>query len=180
MKIWKCVRVGLLLVFFLSGTVVAAEPGWHVPGSAPERTLDRLLKTADADDGLLDNLLSGRGKKGFRPSVDYGASVTPALLRSIRLVERQLVKQTCGGRYTGEVCGLDYSPISCAQDNSDHYLYRTLAQTDHSAVVSYAWPPENASETPSAIAEFRLVEANGSWRLDGVKCVELHTSFHMP
>jgi hypothetical protein len=166
--------LGMVLVFCLGVSLGGFAEDWHAPSNAPEMALDRILKAADADGALLDNLLAGRGKKGFKPSVDYAGLVTPAFLASVRSVERQLVRENCKGRYTDGICGLDYSPVSCSQDSSDGYLYRTLALDAHSAVVRYIWPSDKAE-----VAEFRLVEAQGTWRLDGVRCLDLKTSFHM-
>jgi hypothetical protein len=78
-----------------------------------------------------------------------------------------LVQQSCGGRYTGEVCGLDFSPVTCAQDINDTYLYRTEFNCGHVADISYVWSSDDTSPT----ATYVLLEAGGSWKIDGIKCL---------
>jgi hypothetical protein len=144
----------------------APDSTWHAAQTASEVALDRILKQADGDGDQLDNLLDGRGRPGFRPTVDYTATLTPPLLAAIKQTEKQLVQKSCHGHYTDEICGLDFSPLTCAQDVNDTYLYRTNFDGGHIVEISYAW----ASDKPAPAATYRLIEAGGTWKLDGIKC----------
>jgi hypothetical protein len=164
-------RLVLALVTVVAGgatsAVKAGSSAWHAPLTTPELALDRILKMADSDPDQLDNLLGGRGRADFHPTVDYTAVLTPPLLAAIRRSEDQLVRKSCGGYYTGEVCGLDFSPVTCAQDMNDAYLYRTEFKRGHVAEISYAWSLAVASPA----ATYMLLEAGGNWRIDGIKCL---------
>jgi hypothetical protein len=69
----------------------ASQTRWHAPESVTERALDKILKTADRDDNQLDNLLDGRGRTGFRPTVDYRPMLTPQLSTAIVQAEKAAV-----------------------------------------------------------------------------------------
>jgi hypothetical protein len=161
--------VAALLVLAAIGSAAAAESslaGFHAPQTEAERALDTILMATGRDDTALDNLLGGRGKAGFRPTIDYRRFVTDALLRAIRDAEAALVKRDCGGAYReGEICGLDYDPLTCAQDSNPRYLYRTETQHAGTARIAYAWPGQ-----PAVAATYRLVLRDGRWKLDGIKC----------
>ena len=180
MSIEPLKRVVLTLVVASLGAATSAAEvpatEWHSPQSAPELALDRILKTADGDEALLDNILEGRGKNNFHPSVDYRSMLTPMLLSSIRKYEKLEVKKSCGGHYLPEVCGIDFSPINCAQDSNDTYLYSTKLGSDQSAIVSYTWPSAN----PSAVAIYRMTGGPGHWRIDGIVCADFGIKFNMP
>ena len=144
----------------------ARLPGFHAPQTEAERALDAILKSAGKDAAELDNLLEGRGKPGFRPTVDYRRVLTDALLRAIRDAEAALVKRDCDGAYRdGDICGLDYDPLVCAQDTAARYLYRTDAQQADTARISYAWPDQS-----KLAATYQLVRTGGRWKLDGIRC----------
>jgi hypothetical protein len=171
MSIGRLSGFGMALAIVMAGAATSGPQtspgGWHAPLTTSELALDRILKMADGDSAQLDNLLGGRGKARFHPTVDYKAVMTPSLLTAIKRSEDQLVQKSCGGRYTGEVCGLDFSPVTCAQDVNDTYLYRTEFKRTHVAEVSYAWPSGDASPT----ATYMLLEEGGIWKIDGIKCL---------
>jgi hypothetical protein len=144
----------------------AADEAIHPPATAAERALAATLKAADDDDYQLDNLLAGRGKPAFHKTFDYQTLLTDALISAIAEYEKALVKSDCGGQYTqGETCGLDYSPITCAQDSADIYLYRTIRDDGAVAEISYRAP-----ESKDLVATYRLIMVDGRWKIDGVKC----------
>jgi len=160
------------LVAILAATSAAGasaetlQATWHAPETNPERALERILKHADSDRDQLDNLLDGRGAKNFRPTVDYLEVLTPPLIATIRREERQRLKDNCGGSYTEQLCGLNFSPISCTQDYNDVYLYRTMSEGESTALVSYRWP---WIEMPAGTYRLtRLRTHNGLTRLAGV------------
>lgn len=171
--------LGSSALLTLAGTASATRPElpFHPPASEAERALDAILQRAGADPDPLSNLLEGRGRRGFRPSVDYAAVLTPALLASMRSTERALLRRNCGGQYRqGEICGLDFVPLTCAQDSAESYLYRTQVARPGEAVIAYRWPGEN--RTP--VATYRLIHQGGAWRIDGIRCSEGMPGFNLP
>lgn len=160
------VVVGAVAIVALAGPASAgARAGFHPPKSPAEVALDKVVKLADRDDDLLDNLLH-RYPVAKAKQVDYRPMLTAQLIAAMQAEERRLVKQDCGGKYLeGELCGMDYSPITCAQDTVAPYTYKTLAQTDRAATI--AGPG----------ATYRMVQIGGGWQLDGVKCEGIAFNF---
>jgi len=146
----------------------AAAETIHPPASTAERALDGILKHADYDDKQLDNLFGGRGQKNFHATVDYSKVLTAPLLAAITAKQKAMVQADCGGQYRkDDICGMDSSPITCAQDVSDSYLYRTESGEDNRAEIAYYWPG-----TRKAVAIYRLIRQAETWRLDGIRCAE--------
>ena len=143
----------------------AAEP-LHPPATSAERALDGILKHADSDGQQLDNLFGGRGQHNFHASADYSKVLTAPLLAAITARQKAVVQADCGGQYKkGELCGLDYSPITCAQDFSDTYLYRTQSSGEDRAEITYYWPG-----TDKPVATYRLIRQAETWKIDGIRC----------
>jgi len=156
------VAVGLALAW------PAAAENIHPPMTTAERTLDGILKHSDHDADELDNLFGGRGQRNFHPSVDYSKVLTAPLIAAITAKEKALVQAGCGGHYQkGEVCGMDFSPITCAQDMSDSYLYRTEASGGDRTEISYYWPG-----TKQPVAAYRLIRQAETWKIDGIRCTD--------
>lgn len=146
----------------------AAADTIHPPKTGAERALDGILKYADQDPDQFDNLFDGRGQRPFRPAEDYTKVLTAPVLAAMAAKEKSLVQTRCGGHYRkGELCGMDSSPITCAQDVSDSYLYRTETGGENSAEISYYWPG-----TKKPVATYRLVRQAENWKIDGVRCTE--------
>ncbi len=163
-------RARLVLAFAagLALTWPAAAENIHPPKTTIERALDAILKHADQDPDQLDNLFDGRGQRPFRPAVDYSKVLTAPLMAAMSAKEKSLVQSECGGHYRkGELCGLDYSPITCAQDLSDSYLYRTEASGEDRAEITYYWPGEK-----KPVATYRLVRQAETWKIDGIRCTD--------
>jgi hypothetical protein len=160
-RCWLVLPAGLI-----GGPAFANEP-FHSPQSKAERALDAILKMAGKDGNQLDNLFDGRGDPSFHKTVDYTRFLTRSLLSAIADRQKQILQQDCGGRYTqGELCGMDYSPINCAQDVNRTYVYRTEKDNDSVAEITYAWPGQKPAAT------YRLVLSADHWKLDGIRCVE--------
>jgi hypothetical protein len=158
-----------LLSTAFSAQAIRPELPFRPPETPAERALDAVLHRANVDPNPLSNLLGGRGEPNFRQTVDYSRFLTPALVAAIAQVERSLVRQNCGGRYrSGEVCGLDFVPLTCAQDSSETYLYRTQATRPGEAIITYRWTGSDRR----TVATYRLLYRKGSWRLDGIRCAE--------
>ena len=159
-------RTALFLAAAMTMPWPAAADTIHPPRSAAERALDGILKHADQDPDLLDNLFAGRGQRPFRPAEDYTKVLTAPLIAAMTAKEKALVQAGCDGHYRkGEVCGMDYSPITCAQDLSDSYLYRTEASGEDQAKINYYWPG-----TKTSVATHRLVRQAETWKIDGISC----------
>lgn len=156
-------------LFLAAGLVIAwpaAAENMHPPKTSAERALDFILKQADQDPDLLDNLFDGRDKRPYRPAVDYTKVLTAPLMAAMSAKEKSLVQAGCNGHYRkGEICGLDYSPITCAQDLNDSYLYRTEAGSAERAEITYSWPG-----TKKSVATYTLVHQGNSWKIDGISC----------
>lgn len=164
MKTWPA----LILAAGAAVALPATAGTMHPPESTAERTLDGILKHADYDDKQLDNLFGGRGQKNYRPTADYTKVLTPPLLAAITAKQKAMVQKDCGGQYRkGDICGMDSSPITCAQDTSDSYLYRTESSSDDRAEIAYYWPG-----TDKPVATYRLVRQADSWKLDGIRCTD--------
>jgi hypothetical protein len=171
--------VAALLALPLTAALAQAtrpELPFHPPETEVERALDAILHRADSDTHLLSNLLDGRGGRGFRRTLDYAPLLTPALVAAIARAERALLRQNCGGRYRpGEICGLDFGPLTCAQDSNEVYLYRTQVTRPDEAIVAYRWPEGGRA----AVATYRLLRRGGAWRIDGIRCGEGMPSFNL-
>ena len=153
-----------LAVLICGALPVASAESHFVPASTvPETALDRILHLADSDGEQLANLLHRPGADG---RVDYAQILTPALIAAMRNTEKQLVQEDCGGKYLqGEICGLDYSPITCAQDTAPSYIYHTVLELGDRAVIEYAWP---SGKVP--VATYMIVKVRNGWKIDGVTC----------
>lgn len=146
------------------------DSGFHAAATAPEKALDKIL--------MLDNSISDRGEIFYyltgrinkKDASEYSYFFTEPFRTSVTKVELELVEKDCGGKYIeGELCGLDFSPINCAQDSSEFYFYRTEKASKYETIISYKWPgsvPSNAIK----YTKFRLVKENNIWKLDGVSC----------
>ena len=176
-RTWWCVPAGVLAAALAVSAARAIRPElpFHPPADEAERALDVILHRADADADLLNNLLPGRRRSRAQPTANYDPVLTAPLLSAIRRTEQALVRRSCGGRYrVGEICGLDYSPLTCAQDNGTVYLYRTQATRPGEAIVAFRW--EAGGSKP--VATYRLLRRDGAWRIDGVRCDQVPASFN--
>ena len=159
MRCFPASAAALLILCFLSisGTSARTQAAFHAPQSEPERALEKILRRADRDTQLLDNLLQGRGAKNLRPTFRYESLLTPGLIEAIRVQEKALVTKDCKGRYRdGEICGLDYSPITCGQDSPKRYEFRTLQAEPNMTKIDFRWPGGKTAAT------YRLAKADGT------------------
>ncbi|BAH75578.1 hypothetical protein [Solidesulfovibrio magneticus] len=139
----------------------------HPAATEAEKALDKLLRLSEKRVGLVAALLG-------RPGGGKGEAALARELTTVRLrhdlseLERKAVRDNCKGRYIpGELCGLDYNPLTCAQDESDApYSYRTTAATADRSDITYSWP---GSAAPSA--SFVMVREAGVWKLDAARCL---------
>ena len=153
--------LGAAVLIALAVPAAAAAPaGFHPPKSPAEVALDKVLKAADADEFQLDNLLH-RYPVVPKKRVDYRTMLSAPLIAAMQAEEKKLVAHDCGGKYLeGEVCGMDSSPITCAQDVVAPYRYKTVTQ--HAKDATIAGPN----------ATYRMTQIHGGWQVDGIKCNE--------
>ncbi|MDE2630625.1 MAG: hypothetical protein KGM97_06505, partial [Alphaproteobacteria bacterium] len=149
-------RPGLTILSLATMTWGATLPAFAVGAFHPAKTpaeiaLDGILHRADADPRQLANLLHRPGADG---RVDYARMLTPALVAAMSKAEKTLVRKDCGGKYLkDEICGLDYSPLTCAQDSSPSYIYHTILELPGRTVIEYAWPGGKVAEATYTLIE---------------------------
>ncbi len=138
---------------------------FHRPSNEPEKALDRIINYMEVDGAgggsKLNDLLENR-----KSSFDFRTLFTAPYIAAVQQAEAALVKQDCGGLYLeGELCGLGYSPVSCAQDTVE-YFYHTVALSPHRAIIQAdtADPPRDHPIIYTMVKEIFL------WKLDGVVC----------
>lgn len=153
---------------------LAAAP-YHAASSEPERVLDRLIKMENADDNMVLFALK-RPDRILKKDPAYRGLFTAALEKSWAGAEAELVRKFCDGKYqNGEICGMNSSPLTCAQDYSERgYLYRTDVLDESSATITMRWP---WIEKP--VATYRLVKQGKKWALDGVACLPNGPAYNM-
>jgi len=155
-----------------SPLVLAGAPGggasaFHPAAGDAEKTLDRVLRLSEKDANLLDFV---RRTPDYKPKADKGyvRYFTKRFLDAMAAMEKKAVRENCQGKYSdGEICGLDYNPLTCAQDRADNaYRYATDASSEEGmASVRYTWP---GSKKP--LAAFGMVQEGGQWKIDSVRC----------
>ncbi|QJE73323.1 hypothetical protein HHL28_09660 [Aerophototrophica crusticola] len=144
-----------LLLFSLPAAAEAPHPA----ATPMEKALHTLLTGFSRDERSVEVLLGRPDSKGKLPD-----SLTPALVQAMRAAERETVMRDCGGKYLeGMICGLEYHPVLCGQDAPAKFLYRTVGPDR----VEMFWPGQ-----PKPAATYRMAEAGGAWKLDGVACTE--------
>lgn len=162
-------KVILLLIIFLPFLCQANEKArqFHTPENSAEKALDETLKKSDSDTNLLDNLFNGRGNSNFSNTINYKNILTNALMHSLSQKEWELVKQNCNGKYIDdEICGFDFNPITCSQDNGDfEYIYRTKQQSENEAIIEFKGDKESNNIT----SIYKLKKLH-TWKLDGIYC----------
>ena len=174
-------------LFLLSFTTMAyAEPpqqphdnsfGFHRAQMPIEQSLDAILTQAAASETLFCAILPKR----CTPSPADLVHVTvysARLLSSIRKTEQKLLNRECNGIYRDhELCGIDYDPILCGQENSRNgYLYKIPHEDAGTAEILSIWA--DSPIDPSHPTRYFLIKEKGVWKLDGVDC-ELGQQFNI-
>lgn len=161
----------------LCGVLVTVAPAraadFHAPASEPEKALAALLKWethltgSQSDDNFF--YLTGRPGQPVKQPAIFATKYTDALVQAVRAAEKKMVQQECGGTYSdGEICGLDFDPVACAQDELGKGLqYATLAADDRSAKIAL-----RLAGSKDIHALYAVKKEEKGWRLDGVSCGE--------
>ena len=107
--------------------------------------------------------------KGARRAYEgvFGRYFSSAYLDAVAAFERELVAQNCGGEYVeGDMCGLEASPLNCAQDDAPYgYWYRTEQVAGGTATIVAAW-----ERSGPWTARYRMRKEARGWVVDGVEC----------
>lgn len=132
----------------------------------PEKALDALLMIDNESKDLQDFILQRKWQKQARVE-EFTKLFTPKLLNAWVSEDRRLAQQFCGAGFDASqgMCGVDYSPVTCEQESSDVYKYKTIEMDDKHAIVTYIWP-HISIEGPI----YRFIKDGEVWKLDGVKC----------
>lgn len=173
----KSIAAILSLAAFLFGTVSTfgadGEPTagpFHRPASVSERTLDALLTQKSSeplgDEHLIDFLIDYKGARQAYQKM-FGRYFSVAYLDAVAAFERDLVAKNCGGEYVeGDMCGLESSPVNCAQDDPPNgYHYRTEYSAQGTVIILAAW-----ERSGPWTARYRMKMAARGWVIDGVEC----------
>jgi hypothetical protein len=158
----------LALAFAAGPAQSGSQEPFDAARSAPEKALNEIFHHSDNDDNLSEFVLK-RPWYDAKKDKGYATLFTPNLLAAWASAEAQLVQHDCQGKYLdGEICGIDYSPITCGNATSDKgYRFRTKEADDRKAILSSRWAGEQArADGP----QYRMAKEGGSWRLDGVDC----------
>jgi len=149
---------------------------YHAASSQAERVLDRLIKLDDVDDNMFLFEVK-RPDRELRKDVIYRGLFTHSLEQAWAAREAELLRKDCDGKYQdGEICGMNFSPLTCAQDYSEEgYLYRTECLDETSATITMRWP-----WIDRPVAAYRLLKQGKRWVLDGVACLPDGPAFNTP
>lgn len=170
----KILYAALVLVLGVSFSVLAAIASFGKPETVQEKALNAILKHADNDTNQLDNLFHRSHDVTESARVDYREMLSRDLLNAMQAEEKKQVQSNCGGKYIeGEICGLNFSPITCSQDSVGEYLYRTEQHSADKSIITYKW-----YEDQNPIATYHLIADAGHWKIDGIACLG-QTSFNV-
>jgi hypothetical protein len=139
---------------------------FHAPQTEAEKKLNFIITTTDNMTGFTQFATNRPGE--YRSNDIFLSPLFSGSLRNIWIEEeKKWVKEECGGKYIdGDMCGISHNPLTCAQDyNEEGYLYKTLAEDDDVAIISYMWP-----HIKEISATFRMIRQKGQWIVDGVSC----------
>ena len=146
-----------------------------MPENEAEKALDKILKIENVGNIRLGTSYLEDGALADNTGLNYAEIMTQEIFNTILKEEQNLVDENCGGKYReGEICGLDYDPVTCTQDVVEQYLYNTLRMSEEEAHIEYKWP-----STSTAVAKYRLIKADGRWKIDGIQCASSH-GFNVP
>lgn len=153
-----------------------SAPSFHRPGHAAELSLDRLIHKENTDDNMFLFEVK-RPDRNLRKDQKYKGLFTSDLEKAWADTETELVQRDCGGKYldNGEICGMNFSPLSCAQDYSEKgYLYRLDCADDSTATITMRWPL-----IAQPVATYHMIRRGKGWVVDGVACLPTGPAFNM-
>ena len=83
------------------------EP-FHTARSPAEKSLDEIISRTIKDNNIFEYVL-GRPWYDAKKDSGYSRLFTKKLVGAITKQESDLVKETCGGKYGDDICGIDYN-----------------------------------------------------------------------
>jgi len=178
LSVFLCLQAGLASGQDLNTPIQTEDlkvksSSYHFARSEAELTLEKIIRLDETDDELFPFIVGLPNRKAKLDGYYNGFGLfTKALLTMIRRAEADSVQKNCGGKYIeGELCGLGFRPLTCAQDSLDEdYLFRTDQQTLDTAIITYKWPGEDGYRNVP-VARYRLIKKSEHWVLDGVSCI---------
>lgn len=171
----------------------ANEIDFSAPTTAPEKALHAILQRHGHETGQrstdLFEFLTQRSGRSKANDGRYQSKFTASLVQAIRAVEQSMHEKDCEG-----ICGLDFDPITCAQDIllPPHAYFTTRTEKTN------GWPTNSESNAQRAYVLYRnsqagnpyvyridylLEKEHGTWKIAGVFChadkPELAIKFNM-
>ncbi|CAA6605680.1 conserved exported hypothetical protein [Rhodospirillaceae bacterium LM-1] len=155
-----------LAVLAQSSDANAVGANFHPAATEAEMALDAIIRNSERDDSYVDFAIKAPWRNKGKDH-QYGQNVSKGLQSAWAKAETLSVQKNCKGKYLdGELCGLGFNPVSCAQDASgEAYLYQTEAKGAQIAIISYRWP-----RSGDIVATYKMIRQGDGWILDGVSC----------
>lgn len=167
-----CVALSMLAA--PSAMAALVEHGtFHPADTVAEKALDAILAHSREDDRVNQFLM---GLPWYVPTQkdNYQDMFSRALQQDIAAQEAAVVQRDCGGTYRdGELCGLNFDPVSCSQDPAEAYAYRTLSLISGTAII------RAQALTTTALNTYYLIKDHDHWMIDGIDCGD-GVRFHIP
>jgi hypothetical protein len=158
--------LALLLLLATSCTVdkTASKPQFHPPQTAAEKALAHILML-DHTDRYFRSFVFKALERNKSKDKDYANLFTKALEDAWEKAYLSIPPEDdSGGRYVP----MDW--IVCGQETSEEYFYSTVRSGKYESYIAVV-TPEAVNISPSLIPyPFRMIEENGAWKLDGVRC----------
>jgi hypothetical protein len=114
--------------------------------------------------------LTGRPEQRAALAPQFARRYAPELVNAVRAGEKALLDKDCQGKYQdGEICGLDYDVVLCAQDRpAKGFLFTTLKEDGTSATIAVRW--SRRDKQPAAT--YQIAKQAEGWTLSGISCGE--------
>ena len=159
------------LFFVLWSPYASADQKYHKAETNAEKKLDNILYLNDSESAesenfheFIYNMPRYHGNYWF-----FSNFFTKNFLNSVALTEGKMVAENCGYYRENDLCGLNYSVISCAQDYSENgYIYKAVLREKRKEIFLSRW---NRHSVPSdRPVRYRMVKQGVQWKLDAVDC----------
>lgn len=157
-----------LIIFMITGVNIsfAQDSTFHPAQTEAEKVLNKIISINNKNSYLYNVLLK---KEGYKKELEakYIKLFSEKYRATILNEDKKLTTKYCGNNFDASqgVCGIDYSPVTCEQFGGDNYEFSTLEENKNYAIITYS-VDKNFKNAPT----FRLINNNGIWILDGVKC----------
>lgn len=143
----------------------ADATSYHSAKTDAEKILSHIISLDDSDENLFEFVLH---RPWYNSSKDTGYAdlFTQSYLNFWSGLEATLVKDDCNCFYRGgEICGIDWSPITCGQDGAVFpLLFLTISSDEKRALISAC------STKIQGCATYSLIMTDNKWKLDATSC----------